>query len=60
MSYASMLIQYLSTLTKDLCMIEVYSICGGDIDMIYKSNKDFDSSEKYCYKKYCNLDNVIS
>jgi len=24
-------------------MIEVYDICGGDIDMIYKSGKDFDS-----------------
>jgi hypothetical protein len=34
---------YPSSLAKDYCMMEVYSICGGNIDQIYKSGKDFDS-----------------
>lgn len=47
---------YLSSLSKDMCMIEVYGICGGDIDMIYQSGNNFDSQEKQCYKKYCSWD----
>lgn len=41
-------------------MIEVYGVCGGDIDAIYKSGKDFDSEEKKCYQKYCKWDNAIA
>ena len=37
-------------------MMEVYSICGGNIDKIYKSGKEFNSEEKRCYKNYCNLE----
>ena len=48
--------KYPSKLPKDACMIEVYSICGGNIDEIYQSGKDFDSEEKKCYHKYCNWD----
>ena len=37
-------------------MMEVWDICGGDIEKIYQSGKEFDSEEKRCYKKYCNFD----
>lgn len=48
---------YPKSLPFDYCLIEVYDICGGDIDAIFKNPK-LSTPEANCYRKYCNFPQV--
>lgn len=42
---------YPSTLPNDYCVMEVWDICKGDIELVYESKAD--EATMKCYKSFC-------
>lgn len=51
--------RYPATLPFDYCLLELYDICAGDLELIFKNPKTV-SAEADCYRKYCNFPQVAA